>query len=123
MPYQRKLNIIIYLSKEWNPSWGGGLQLWSHDEETNKPKDRVKYVEVKYNRAVIFDTTQNSWHGLPEPLSCPEGVFRKSLALYYVTPANNAVDPRYRALFAPTKDQESDPTVLDLIQKRCYVQR
>jgi hypothetical protein len=123
VPYQRKLNIIIYMSKDWNPSWGGGLQLWSHDEETDKPKDRVKYVDVRFNRAVLFDTTQNSWHGLPEPLSCPQGVFRKSLALYYVTPADNSVDPRYRALFAPTKEQETDPSVLELIQKRCYVQR
>lgn len=121
--YQRKLNIIIHLSEDWNNNWGGGLQMWSHDEATNKPKEKVKYVDIKFNRAVFFDTTQNSWHGLPDPLSCPEGVYRKTLALYYVTPAKEGVDTRYRALFAPTKDQENDPEILDLIKRRTTIIR
>jgi hypothetical protein len=31
----------------------------------------------------IFTTTNSSFHGHPEPLLCPEGVSRKSIALYY----------------------------------------
>jgi hypothetical protein len=35
------------------------------------------------NRCVIFNTTDFAYHGHPDPLQCPEGMRRKSLALYY----------------------------------------
>ena len=35
------------------------------------------------NRAVVFNTTDWSWHGHPEPLRCPPGWTRRSIALYY----------------------------------------
>lgn len=114
---QRKLNLIVYLTPDWQDSWGGGLELWSHDDKTGKPKKCVKKISNKFNRAVLFDTTQNSWHGLPEPLNCPENVYRKSLATYYMqTPVSST--NRERALFAPYKDQEKDKEVLALIQSR-----
>jgi hypothetical protein len=34
----------------------------------------------------LFETNDISYHGHPDPLQCPEGVFRKSIALYYYTP-------------------------------------
>ncbi len=74
-----------------------------------------------YNRAVLFDTTQNSWHGLPTPLTCPKGKYRKSIAMYYITDIDNGIEDRSRALFAPTKEQENDMNVIDLIQKRSGV--
>ena len=72
----------------------------------------------KFNRAILFDTTQNSWHGLPEPVCSPENEYRKSLAVYYLcTPPKN-ISKRGKALFAPTQNQESDKTVLKLIKER-----
>jgi hypothetical protein len=118
---QRKLNIIIYMTPDWKSEWGGGLELWSHNPETKRPKDLVKTVENKFNRAVIFDTTQNSWHGLPKKITCPEGVIRKSLAAYYVQPAPENADPRGKALFAPTKEQEGNPEIEQLIRDRSNV--
>lgn len=118
----RKFNIILYVTPDWDPAWGGGLQLWSHDWVNNKPKECVKEIENKFNRAVIFDTTQNSWHGLPQNLICPKGIIRRSLAAYYLTDANVNSDPRGKALFAPRKDQENDESVIDLIEKRSSVQ-
>lgn len=119
LPFERKLNIIIYLSKDWNPEWGGGLQFWSHDEENNKPKEMVKKIDVKFNRAVIFDTTQNSWHGLPENINCPDNEYRKSLAVYYLQePNENTIQMRSKAWYAPYKEQESDPSILEFIEKR-----
>ena len=118
---QRKLNIIIYMTPEWNNAWGGGLELWTHDSETKRPKTLDKLVDNVYNRAVIFDTTQNSWHGLPKYLTCPEGVYRKSLAAYYVRPAPEGSDPRGKALFAPREDQKNDPAVEELIRKRADI--
>ena len=118
---QRKLNIIVYMTPNWQPEWEGGLELWTHDPINYAPKDLVKTVENKFNRAVIFDTTQNSWHGLPKEIKCPEGVVRQSLAAYYVRPAPLGADPRGKALFAPTKEQEGNPEIEQLIRERSNV--
>jgi Rps23 Pro-64 3,4-dihydroxylase Tpa1-like proline 4-hydroxylase len=115
---QRKLNLILYLTEDWDSSWGGGLELWSHDEQTNKPKKCEKVIDNVFNRAVIFDTTQNSWHGFPEPITCPEGTYRKSIAFYYLTDPPENVDKRKRALYAPYKEQETNVEILELIKKR-----
>ena len=118
---QRKVNIIIYLTPNWDQSWGGGLELWTHDPETRRPKEKVKTVDVIYNRAVIFDTTQNSWHGLPTRLTCAEGVYRNSLAAYYVRPAPEGTDPRGKVLYAPNEDQKGNAQIEELIRKRANV--
>jgi Rps23 Pro-64 3,4-dihydroxylase Tpa1-like proline 4-hydroxylase len=115
---QRKLNLIIYLEEDWNPKWGGNLELWSHNKEKNKPDKRFVTIDNVFNRAVLFDTTQNSWHGFPEPLTCPEGKYRKSLAVYYLTDPPEEINQRPRALYAPTKEQESNPEILKLIEER-----
>jgi Rps23 Pro-64 3,4-dihydroxylase Tpa1-like proline 4-hydroxylase len=118
---ERRLNLIVYLSREWEPSWGGGLQLWTHDEARQQPKELAQTLDLKFNRAVLFDTTQNSWHGLPDELNCPEGHVRKSLAIYYLTEPRTEASERGKALFAPHKDQKNDPSVLELIEKRSNV--
>ena len=115
---QRKLNLILYLTEDWNTDWGGGLELWSHDDQKHRPKKCEKVVDNVFNRAIIFDTTQNSWHGFPEPITCPEGTYRKSLAFYYLTDPPQNVDNRKRALYAPYKDQENNKEVLELIKRR-----
>jgi Rps23 Pro-64 3,4-dihydroxylase Tpa1-like proline 4-hydroxylase len=118
---QRKLNIIVYLNSSWQPEWGGQLGLWAQSAEGRKPGKLEKSVDPVFNRAVLFDTTQNSWHGLPTPLSCPEGQARKSLAIYYLAPAPADADTRGKALFAPTPEQEGDQDILDLIKRRAEV--
>jgi Rps23 Pro-64 3,4-dihydroxylase Tpa1-like proline 4-hydroxylase len=118
---KRKFNLIVYITPNWKKEYGGGLELWSHDSEKNLPGNLVTTVENKFNRAVIFDTTQNSWHGLPEKLDCPEGVTRNSLAIYYLTQPGPEENTRMKALFAPYKDQINDPEVLELIKKRADV--
>jgi len=115
---QRKLNLILYLTENWEYNWGGNLELWSHNELTKKPKDRIVTVNNIFNRAILFDTTQNSWHGFAEPLTCPEGIYRKSLAVYYLTDPPEGTDPRPRALYAPSKEQETNPEILRLIEER-----
>lgn len=118
---QRKINLIVYLTKGWQVEWGGGLELWSHNPETNRPKERVKVIDNIYNRAVIFDTTQNSWHGLPDFIRCPNDVSRKSIAGYFLTKAPENTEARGRALFAPREDQKNDQSVEELIRKRADV--
>lgn len=114
---QRKLNIIIYLNSNWKKEWDGNLGLWSNESNKN-PGNLVKEIVPKFNRAVLFDTTQNSWHGLPNPLKCPINEFRKSIAVYYLCKPPKNVNKRGKALFAPTNAQLDDKSVIDLIKKR-----
>lgn len=114
----RKLNIIVYLSSSLQADHGGHLGLWSHSSTENSPSKLVTEIEPKFNRAVLFDTTQDSWHGMSRPLTQPEGIFRKSLAIYYLTDPNQKKDNRERALFAPRESQKDNKEISDLIKLR-----
>lgn len=76
----RRVNILLYLNKEWKEEYGGHLELWDRDA-----KNCGKKILPIFNRLAIFSTTSESFHGHPDPLNCPEDVTRKSLALYYYT--------------------------------------
>ena len=78
---ERRLNVILYMSKDWKEEWNGETQLWDKTMQNCVVKS-----PVKFNTAIIFKTNETSWHGLPETITCPEGVLRKSIAYYYVSP-------------------------------------
>lgn len=74
----RRLNLLLYLNKNWKEEYGGHLELW--DKDMTRCEKKILPI---FNRFVLFSTTDFSYHGHPEPLTCPEGQTRKSLALYY----------------------------------------
>lgn len=76
----RRINTILYLNPGWKEGWGGEFGLY---DETGE--NLVKKVEPLFNRLVIFDTHDKSFHGLPDPLNFPESDNRKSIILYYYT--------------------------------------
>lgn len=115
---QRKINLIVYLNKDWQSHWGGQLGLWRQDPDARAPGELVTTVEPLFNRAIIFDTTQDSWHGLVRELDPPPGRYRNSLAVYYLRPAPGDAEERGKALYAPTADQAGDQSILDLIERR-----
>jgi Rps23 Pro-64 3,4-dihydroxylase Tpa1-like proline 4-hydroxylase len=103
MGVHRRLNVIIYLNKDWKDEWGGHFELWSKTDD-NKPKECVKKVNPDFNRLVIFRTDDFSFHGHPTPLKCPEDRSRRSLILYYYTNTRpkeevQSLDYHHRALF------------------------
>lgn len=118
MGLERVLNIIIYVSLDLKPEHGGHLGLWAHDEANNAPDELVKEVEPRFNRAIIFNTTQNSWHGMSRKLDVPDGIHRKSLAIYYLREPAYGADQRGRALFAPREEQRGDEDVMRTIRLR-----
>lgn len=115
---QRKYNLILYLTPNWETAWGGGLELWSHDEANNLPLKKEVSIDNKFCRAVLFDTTQNSWHGYPEAIQCPSKIYRKSIAMYYLSKPSEESKQHKRALYAPSESQKDNQEVIDLIQKR-----
>ena len=78
--WQRRLNLIVYLNKGWAEEYGGQLQLWDKGM-----KNCMASVVPLFNRAVVFQTDSDAFHGHPDPLACPPGISRKSLALFYFT--------------------------------------
>lgn len=92
----RRLNLIVYLNKDWQPEWGGALEI--HSNPRNHKEDRVQAYNPIFNRAILFETNEYSWHGFPK-IDLPPSErhrSRKSISIYLYTrerPANEIAPP------------------------------
>lgn len=91
----RRVNMLVYLNQDWKPEYGGNLELWDKQMQAKQHT-----VAPLFNRCVIFNTDADSFHGHPDPLTTPDGVTRRSVALYY-----------YQALPIPNEHGESRHTL------------
>jgi Rps23 Pro-64 3,4-dihydroxylase Tpa1-like proline 4-hydroxylase len=80
MALERRLNVLVYLNKDWKEEYGGCFEIW--DEQM---RGCCRRVVPLFNRCVIFSTSSTSFHGNPQPVEHPAGVSRRSIALYYYT--------------------------------------
>jgi Rps23 Pro-64 3,4-dihydroxylase Tpa1-like proline 4-hydroxylase len=90
--YHRRMNLLVYMNKDWKDAYEGHLELW---DLSGEKKVQLGRYAPEFNRCVIFETNEISFHGHPKPLKTPEGVNRKSIALYYYTknrPAHEIAD-------------------------------
>ena len=113
---ERRLNVILFMSKDWDPLWNGANELW--DKDVTKC---ITKTHVKFNRAIIFKTNDISWHGLPDKIMCPDDVFRNSLAYYYVSPLNTLkTEENYRkkAMFVKRPEDPFDEQLQKLYDIR-----
>lgn len=76
----RRINMLIFLNRDWHESYGGYLELWDAGMT-----QCVRRYPPAFNKTVIFATTDHAFHGHPEPLNCPPTMTRKSLCLFYYT--------------------------------------
>lgn len=116
----RRLNALIYLNRNWREEYGGHLELWDRSMSRCEAK-----VLPLFNRMMIFGTTDFTYHGHPDPLRCPEGMTRKSLALYYFTNGRPAEElseqhstlfrERCKSDFRLTRKQRVRRLVIDLM--------
>lgn len=104
----RRLNALIYLNKDWIPDWGGEFGLY--DKNGNVC---LKKVPPLFNRLVIFDSHDYSFHGLPDPINFPEDTPRRSIILYYYTK-----DPRPAELIAVDEPHSALWVKKNLMDKR-----
>jgi len=86
---ERKLTVIYYLGLDWQPHWGGALELWDEPRSCCE----ASYLPL-LDRLIVMDHGDSYWHGHPQPLTCPEGRFRASVSAYYY-------------VAAPTSDEEN----------------
>lgn len=77
---QRRMNVLIYLNKDWRDEYGGCLEIWDKSMQ-----QKIRSVAPLFNRCVVFNTDAHSYHGHPDPLTSPPDITRKSIALYYYT--------------------------------------
>ena len=75
---RRVLNLLLYLNSNWKDEWKGHIELW--DKNMSK---KEKQLSPNINNLLIFRTDKDSNHGFPESILCPDGITRKSIALYY----------------------------------------
>ena len=107
MKVERRLNLLIYLNDDWSPEFGGELELWD-----TKMRGAAHSIAPVLARAVVFSTTLKSYHGQPNPLSCPPDRSRRSIATYYYTalPAEQSETPPPRSTNFQTRPGSGDKT-------------
>lgn len=96
---ERRVNLIIYMNKDWKKEYGGKIELY--DTNMNKVIEEMP----SFNTAIIFRTSDISYHGIPKPIKCPDDIFRKSIAIYYVSNPRENITERYKAEFFPQLTQ------------------
>ena len=103
---ERRLNLLIYLNEDWGDEYGGQLELWNKDMS-----DCAVRVKPVFGRAVIFNTALDSFHGHPDPLSCPSDRSRRSIATYYYTAAEEGIAllPKRTTNFRPRPGRADEP--------------
>lgn len=95
--YHRRVNLLLYLNKDWKDEYGGHLELWDRDMSACHVR-----VRPDFNTCVIFNTTDFSFHGNPDPVTCQPNMSRKSIALYYYSktrPAHEINPEAHNSIF------------------------
>lgn len=77
--WRRRANLLLYLNEGWRPEWGGVLEL-----------DHTERILPTFGTMVIFECSERSWHGHPDPIT--EGHWRKSVATYFYDPSDSVPD-------------------------------
>lgn len=98
---ERRLNLLLYLNKDWQADYGGALELWDQ-----KMQSCVKSVTPVFNRCVVFSTTATSFHGHPGPVAHPLKTPRRSLALYYYTATWDGTGRSFTTQFKKRRESE-----------------
>jgi Rps23 Pro-64 3,4-dihydroxylase Tpa1-like proline 4-hydroxylase len=114
----RRINLLIYLNKNWKEEYGGHFELWNRDMSAAEQK-----ILPVFNRCAIFSTTEFSYHGHPTPLACPPDRTRKSMATYYYSNGRpeEEISSEHTTLFqtrpgqAPEKEHISMKEVLKAV--------
>jgi hypothetical protein len=96
-----RVNVLVYLNSEWEPAYGGELELWPPDMSAC-----VQRIRPLAGRTVIFESSPCALHGVPEPIRCPPGRARLTLASYYYTAAPGSDDRRTPRFLHPTRPQD-----------------
>ncbi len=98
----RRINVLVYMNQDWKEEYEGHLELW---DLTNDKKECIGRFAPSFNRCVIFETNEISFHGHPKPLNTPKEVNRKSIATYYYskTRPENELAAEHNTIYVNTE--------------------
>jgi hypothetical protein len=113
--WQRRVNVLVYLNEDWQEEYGGNLELWD-----TKMQACEKKVLPVFNRCVIFNTDADSYHGHPEPTTCPEDRYRRSIALYYYTEETQPFRRATHYMVRPGEEKKKFRVKLDNLMVSVY---
>jgi Rps23 Pro-64 3,4-dihydroxylase Tpa1-like proline 4-hydroxylase len=96
-----RLTVIVYLNSDWKREYGGELELWRSDMSAC-----AQQITPLAGKTVIFATTAEALHGIPDPVRCPPGRARLSLASDYYTVAPAPGDRKEARFLRPKRPQD-----------------
>jgi Rps23 Pro-64 3,4-dihydroxylase Tpa1-like proline 4-hydroxylase len=108
----KAITLGIYLSYKWNEENGGHFEFWEGDK-SNHPDPKIYKCNKKilpiFNRCIIFENNDTSWHGVPDPCICNNDEKRIFLTLSYLTTEkNNFQNERFKAYFIKRPNDPED---------------
>lgn len=111
---RKRLSAILYLNKEWKKSMGGFLEIWN-DNMT----ECIRKISPDYNRLVVFECTEKSYHGVPETIELEDkNTMRLSLIFSYMSDPAGLKSSRKRAKFVARPTDSKDKEIERLREER-----
>lgn len=100
----RRLNLLYYVSPNWNLENGGNFELWD-DRRLN-----VKIVPSKTNRLIVMETNKKTWHSVnkvlvDEPRCCVSNYYFSQLSpddheYFHVTSFTGRPNEKIKRIFS-----------------------
>ena len=112
MNLKKQVTLGLYLSLNWREEYGCNLELWNGsnaglaDATLN---EKVVVISPLFNRLVLFTCNDVSWHGNPEPATCPSSSKRIFVTISYMSRATDDLNRRKKALFIARPGDPEDP--------------
>jgi Rps23 Pro-64 3,4-dihydroxylase Tpa1-like proline 4-hydroxylase len=85
----RVLNLLYYVSPDWEESYGGSLQLWD-----DGPRGPARTICSRFNRLVLMATDPRSWHSVNEIVG---NDVRRCVSNYYFSESSPEQQPYFHA--------------------------
>jgi Rps23 Pro-64 3,4-dihydroxylase Tpa1-like proline 4-hydroxylase len=117
------ITLGIYLSYNWSKECGGNIEFWKGTNSSNNKAEifnKTISIEPIFNRCVIFENNDYSWHGAPEPCICHENQKRIFVTCSYLTDIDDLIhkNNRKKAFFVklPNEPHDSEKDKLRLLR-------
>lgn len=108
---KKQVTLGIYLSYDWKEEYGCDLEIWRGENSVNNNArliEKVDSISPIFNRLVIFTCNDYSWHGNPEPATCPDTSKRIFITLSYLSENTEDQNKRTKAFFIARPQDEKD---------------
>lgn len=94
---EKRITLVGYLNKDWAPDHKGYTEIW--DNKMTKCMDKVAPL---FNRVLLFENTDKSYHGVPEV-----NAYRKSYLTSYLLESDDFNETRPKARFVKRPNEQN----------------